>query len=225
MGLNVPASRQLLFVKSTNNAEKHYNSIGRISQYSKISQKQTELFRDWNIDQTLLPVGIHAPSEAEREVIGKASIPTCPDTSLPWLAASGPHGWSAKMFLHQMIKTLRPHWDCSDTERLLSEQTPFQLRLKIEPEISLSDVIKKKASSPHMKELSSRMVIGLIRRANKRRKGIRVLLLTDAGTIPVTVIFGTGDSSGFTLKKNESSLPGSLLDGLMDFLKRHVPGC
>src|SRR5574341_1707700 len=41
------------------------------------------------------------------EVSGPLVIPTCPDTSLPWSQDYAHGGWSARMFLHQMLAISR----------------------------------------------------------------------------------------------------------------------
>lgn len=51
----------------------------------------------------LLSGVIHAHAGAGLGAMAYQSIPTCPDTSLPWSDRAGPDGWSAKMFLHQTI--------------------------------------------------------------------------------------------------------------------------
>ena len=150
-------------------------------------------------------------------------IPTCPDTSLPWSASVGPNGFSAKMFLHQTLQTLRPRWTCSDTEALLSRQMPIRIQAKTEPEKLLSDVLKKPSSANSSSYISDKAARGLIRRNIIRRRAILVLLRTDADTMRVMVTFGTeGRDYGLQIKTKEKRLPAFLLDGLTDYLRQRL---
>ena len=174
------------------------------------------------IQRTLFQAEIRALSEARQDQLGDLeNVQTIPDISLPWYRDAGPNGYSAKMFLHQTIKTFAPDWSCSDTERLLSEQTPTRLQAKIEPGISLSDVIKPGMQKNSDFILSDKAAKGLIKRNIKRQRDILVLLRTRADTMRVMVTFGT-DPDGFEpqIKTRERNLPASLLGGLTDYLKR-----
>jgi hypothetical protein len=176
------------------------------------------------IQQTLFVEEIRVLSDLRQgQSGGVANVQTIPDTSLPWSKEAGPDGYSAKMFLHQTIKTFAPRWSCSDTERLLSEQTPIRLQAKTEQETLLSDVIKEPCQKSLDFILSDKAARGLIKRNIKRRRDIRVLLRTHAGTMRVMVTFGTGQD-GFApqIKTKEQGLPVFLVDGLMDYLKQRL---
>lgn len=173
------------------------------------------------IQQTLFREEIHALSDLKQEISGgRANVQTTPDISLPWSKDAGLDGYSAKMFLHQTIRTFAPRWSCSDTERLLSEQMPIRLQLKTEQEISLSDVIKPPMQSNSDFILSDKAAMGLISRNIKRQRDILVLLRTHADTMRVMVTFGT-EAEGFEprIKTKEQNFPASLLDGLTAYLK------
>ena len=90
---------------------------------------------------TLSPEAIPALSVRLPDWAGQAVIPTSPDISLPWSAACGPGGWSAKMFLHQMLLTSSPGWRPSDTERLLSRSILCCLRVRTGGGRSPSDIL------------------------------------------------------------------------------------
>jgi len=159
---------------------------------------------------------------------GVQKFPTSPDISLPWSPISGPGGWSAKMWLHQMIKISLPHWNYSDTELLLSEQMPLRLQAKTGSGILLSDVIKRPAqASINSCYLTAKAVKGIVRRSLKRNKSFRVLLSTEHDTIPVIVIFGNRQKKDleYWTVKSEQPLRDSLKIGLLDFLNRHAPKC
>lgn len=176
------------------------------------------------IQLNLFQEEIHALSDRRQEAYGEAGpVLTGPDTSLPWSKEAGPDGWSAKMFLHQTIKIFAPHWRCSDTERLLSEQTPIRLQAKTEQETTLSDVIKPPVQRESDFILSDKAARGLISRNIKRQRDILVLLRTPADTMRVMVTFGTGPGGLEPLiKTKEQDLPDSLLDGLTDYLKQRL---
>jgi hypothetical protein len=198
------------------------------------------------IQQSLWQAEIHALSDQRQGQSGdQVPVQTIPDTSLPWSKEAGPDGYSAKMFLHQTIKTFASGWSFSDTERLLSEQTPTRLQARIEPATSLSDVIKppKQTSSDFI--LSDKAVRGLIRRNIIRRRAILVLLRTHADMTRVMVTFGIvgqplprvkvgqllkmdifvkldGVDYELLIQTKEQHLQGSLLDGLTDYLKQRL---
>jgi len=168
-----------------------------------------------------------AQNTAEREATEKARAPICPDTSLPWSDDFALNGWSARMFLHQLLSISQPVWKHSDTERLLSESTVPHLRANLGSEISLSDVIRSPAGNSQEPSFrTAKMVQGLIRRALARGRSLRLLLRTERDTTPVIVTFGTNamDYASWSLK-SASALPDSLKDGLLDFLWRHAPKC
>lgn len=162
---------------------------------------------------------IHALSEAERDQMVKADIPTSPDTSLPWSENAGQDGWSAKMFLHQMISTSWHHWKSWDTERLLSGLTPLRLQAKGGSGISLSDQLKKPGRALPKAYSLPKTIVGLFRRASARCRSFRVLLRTERDTIPVIVTFGMGSFESLMVR-SEHPLPAYLLAGWLDFLRR-----
>lgn len=171
---------------------------------------------------TLFAEAIPALYEAKREQIDRRNIPTCPDITSPWLHNAGPDGYSAKMFLHQMMSNLHPHWNCLDTERLLSPQMPHRLPDKTEGAISLSDVLKKPGFADSKSYISEKASLGILKREKKRRRGILVLLRTASDTMRVTVSFGKdGEPCVLRTAKSVSDFPDSLSVGLMDYLK-HV---
>lgn len=174
-----------------------------------------------------LSAAIHAPGIAEPEATETATAPTCPDTSLPWSEDFALDGWSARMFLHQLLATSRPAWKPSDTDAWLSASTPLRLRASLGSGISLSAVIR----SPHENSRepsfrTAKMVQGLIRRALARGRSLRLLLRTEQDTIPVIVMFGPpGTGCESWSLRSASDLPDCLKDGLLDFLRRHAPAC
>ena len=176
------------------------------------------------IQQTLFAEEIHVLSGLKQDQYGgPENVQTTPDISLPWSKDAGPDGYSAKMFLHQTIRTFVPHWNCSDTERLLSEQTLTRLRLKTEQGISLSDVIKPPLQTSSDFLLSDKAATGLIARNIKRKRDILVLLRTHVDTMRVRVTFGMVQGGlEPQIKTREQNLPDSLLDGLMDYLKQRL---
>lgn len=166
----------------------------------------------------LFAEAIRAQSEAEHEVMNQANIPTCPDTSLLLSDDAGLNGWSAKMFLHQMMLLSYPVWSCLDTEQLLSELMPIRLRVNVGKGILLSDVIKLPENVSQECYRTQKMVQGLIRRALARGRSFRLLLRTEQDTIPVIVTFTTAIYESWTVT-SEQPLPDSLKNGLMDTLK------
>ena len=188
------------------------------------SPKQMQLFEELPVVSPLLSAVIRARSVLEPEATAPAIIPTSPATSLPWSEDCGPGGWSAKMFLHQMIATSRPAWNCSDTERLLSEQMPLRLHLSKESEISLSEQIKPPGRAFQDSFVSSNALRGILRRVLARNKSFRVLLRSETATIPVTVTFGNRPDCVSLTVTSEQPLPDSLLIGFLDCLRQHLPG-
>ena len=174
---------------------------------------------------SLLPEEIHARHTRGRDLSGAVNIPTYPATSCPWSGDCDHNGFSARMFLHQLSITSLPRWQVSDTERLLSEWTPLELRGNPGCVTSLSDAIKPPGQTSPASFRSARMAGGLVRRALARGRSLRVLLRTEHDTIPVIVTFGNnGGCESWTLK-SEKPLPDFLADGLMDVLKQSAPGC
>jgi len=167
-----------------------------------------------------------AQSTGTHDVDSRLDTPICPDTSLPWSDDFAHDGWSARMFLHQQLHISRPHWTPSDTERWLSASTLLHLRVKPGFEISLSDVITPVGvcSGKHFR--SAKMIRGLVRRAWRWRRRLRVLLRTERGIIPTTITFGSPNAACVSLTlKSAKPLPDSLQDGLLAFLRQHAPEC
>lgn len=128
------------------------------------------------------------------------------------------------MFLHQLFKSSNSRWKPSDTERLLSSQTPSIIRVNGESDILLSDVLKPPGRALSHSYVSLKAMSRIIRRAKNRSRTFRVLLRTHDDTIPATVTFGshgTDGSESWTLT-SVKSLQGSHQAGLMVFLKRSV---
>lgn len=171
---------------------------------------------------TLFPVVIPALSEAELGAMASRSIPISPDISLPWSENAGPGGWSAKMFLHQMMCILQPLWRPLDTERLLFVQTPLRLQVSAESEISLSDQLMQPGQAKPSSYVSQATLGGIIRRALVRNRSFRVLLRTELDTIPAIVTCLTDDCESWTVRSADDS-PGSLQAGLLACLKDALP--
>jgi len=179
---------------------------------------RSEIFQTKTTGQLpLFPEAIRVLSEAERLQFTVRNIPTSPDISLPWSEESGPDGFSAKMFLHQMLSTLKPRWTVLDTKRLLSGRAPLRLQHNAESEILLSEVLKAPGRAKPSSYLNMRGMAGIIRRSIKRDRSLLVLLRTTNDTIPVTVSFGT-DGPGLSIPTNASSSADSLKIGLKDCL-------
>lgn len=174
---------------------------------------------------TLFAEATLAQSIQGREAMERRVIPTSPDTSLPWSEDFALGGWSARMFLHQLLTTSRLAWRPLDTERLLSESTPLRLRANPGKGISLSAVIRPpRQTSMEPSFRTAKMVQGLIRRALARGKSLRLLLAIGPDTIPVIVIFGPNPTDFASWRvRSESDLPDYLKTGLLDFLQRNAP--
>ena len=144
------------------------------------------------------------------------STPISPDSSLPWSADCAHGGWSARMFLHQMLAISRPHWTSSATESWLSSWTLGTSQLRVAGGSSLSDAMLPIAPDSPDLYLTPRMVRGLLRRALGRRRPLqRVLLRTPQGwrrrtvtcssrgegfavSIPPSVNYSKGSPRGWT---------------------------
>ncbi len=158
--------------------------------------------------------------------MGQRRIPTLPDTSSPWSDDCAHNGWSARMFLHQLLQISTPHLMPSDTERLLSDWMPWALHVNPGSGTMLSDVILPLGQSSRVCFRTAKMVRGLIRRALARGRSLRVLLRTEHDTIPVIVTFGSHNKAcEFWTIQSGKPLPASLRDGLLEFLMQHVPEC
>lgn len=176
--------------------------------------------------QMLLPGVIPVLSTRGQDPTETVIPPICPDTSLPWSADYALGGWSARMFLHQLLTTTQSHWSTWDTERLLSERTPLRFRANLGKGISLSEFVMPPDTAWFGCFRTAHMVRGLIRRALARGRSFRLLLRTEQDTIPVIVTFGSQavDSESWTLKSGKP-LPDSLANGLLENLKQHAPEC
>ena len=212
----------------TNSANNSCENKGQTSEYMVTSGKflKCKTFRK----QLMLFVGeIPALQGPLPKETGKVVIPISPDISLPWLEDYIHDGWSARMFLHQMLRTSQPAWNCWDTERLLSALTLRTLRVKIASGSSLSDVLMKE--SPPLSSglyLTRQMISGLIHRAVKRKRCLqRVLLRTHAGWQQRTIIVSSPKSNDyvFSVRKNARDCRDSPSTGLLDFLQTAVESC
>jgi hypothetical protein len=159
--------------------------------------------------------------------IDRASIPICPDGSLPWSQQSGRDGWSARTFLHQMLSTSQPGWSPSDTLSLLSRLTLAISQVRAGVASSCSDALH--ATPPEQSSglyLSAQSVIGLARRALKRKRPLqRVLLRTPCGWRRKTLIVSS-QARGFVFSLGTRPRPckDSPEAGLLDWLNERV-GC
>jgi len=161
------------------------------------------------------------------EGIDRVSIPTCPDTSLPWSGDFALGGWSARMFVHQILSTLLPGWSCSDTESLLLRSTLVISQVRVGGGSSASDALLPCAPDSSDLYLTPQMVVGLLRRAAKRKRPLqRVLLRTPTGWLRKTLtVTSRGEGYGCSIRPNASPCRGSPEAGLLDFLARAVESC
>ena len=185
----------------------------------KTSETQGTLFESMSS-----PVATLAPVTLKREAFTVADTPTCPDTTLPWSQDFALGGWSARMFLHQVLASSQPLWTPLDTERLLCKWTPPILQANPERESSLLACVALPGQALIGSFRSGKMVRGLLRRAVRRGRTLRVLLRTHADTIPVTITFGSQplDCESWTVTSGKPLLD-SLADGLLVFLREHAP--
>lgn len=174
--------------------------------------RQLSLFRE----------ATHALSDQEREGIDRLSTPTCPDTSSQWSDSCGPDGFSAKMFLHQMLQISRPHWTCLDTERLLLKRMPYCIQVNGGSGSSLSAVLRKSNDAESWTYLSNDAVRGLIRRAIKRKHSLYVLLRIRNDIVRRTILFGKTGESEYWIKSKEPNLRDCQTVGLMGYLKQRL---
>lgn len=156
---------------------------------------------------------------------GEAVIPICPDTSLPWQQDYAHGGYSARMFLHQMISGLLPHWKCSDTELLLSQQTPFRIQLKKGEGISLLDQLMPIEYDHSKNIVRSKSIKGMMIRSAKRHRPVFVLLRTGIDMIPATITFMNLDQLDSLTVQSVSGLQDSQIIGLMVCLARELRKC
>lgn len=176
---------------------------------------------------TLLLAEIPALSVRGHAARANAITPICPDTSLPWSQDCALGGWSARMFLHQMLFTSHSDWTCSDTELLLSNSTLATLQVRVAGGNSASAALLTAAPDSPELYLTPQMVSGLARRAQKRRRPLqRVLLRTRHGwrrrTLTVT---SRGKGYAFSLPRSVRPCKDSPEAGLLAFLARAVESC
>ena len=161
--------------------------------------------------------------------ICRAKAPTCPDTSLPWPQDSRLGGWSARMFLHQMLVNSRSAWSCSDTELYISRSTLAVLRVKVGRETSALHALT--TEPPPFSSglyLSHQMIIGLARRAAKRGRPLQhVLQRTKDGDFQRRIVTFTRTELGYvpSLLKNASDSKDSAATTLLNFLTACVVAC
>jgi len=173
---------------------------------------------------TSLLAAIPARSGPALEEIDPRNSPTSRATSSPWSASSGPDGWSARTFLHQMLSTSRSDWKPSDTDSLLSRSTLVISQVRVAGGTSLSEAfLSEPPDSPEL-YLTPRMVWGLARRAVRRRRPLqRVLLRTRCGWRRRTVTCSSrGEGFAFSIPSKPKDSKGSLEDGLLDWLGTSV---
>ncbi len=159
--------------------------------------------------------------------IDQASIPISPDTSLPWSQDFTHGGWSARMFLHQMLSGSLSGWMPSDTESLPSLSILATLQVRVGDGNSCSDVLL--SYTPDLPELylTPQMVLGLCRRAIKRKRPLQhVLLRTACGWRRKTLIASSrGGAFEFSFPRKQRPSRGSLEAGLLDLLNVAVAQC
>ena len=170
---------------------------------------------------------IHALHVPWPEGIDRANIPTCPDTSLPWSGDFALGGWSARMFVHQMLSTLLPGWRCSDTESLLSRSTLVISQVRVAGGSSVSDALLPCVPDSSDLYLTPQMVMGLLHRAAKRKRPLqRVLLRTQTGWLRKTLTVTNRDGAyECSIRPNANPCRGSPEAGLLDYLARAVASC
>lgn len=175
---------------------------------------------------TFCAEGTPVPRDRLPKGTARAAVPISPDGSSQWPEDRAHDGWSARMFVHQMLSTSRPPWTSSDTESLLSRSTLETSQVRVAGGSSASAaLLAEPPTSPEL-YLTRPMLMALCRRAVKRRRRLqRVLLRTPAGwrrrTLTVT---SRGEGYGFSLPTNAKVSRGSPEAGLMAFLARVVDG-
>lgn len=176
---------------------------------------------------TFWPEEIPALRAPELAGLSTPAVPICPDTSLQWSDDYAHDGWSARMFLHQMIKSLRPAWSYLDTERLLSCSTLGILPVRVAGGSSLSDALEKASPDSAAQYLNPQMVVGLARRSKKRKRPLQhVLLRIPTGWRRRTVIVSSqGEGFEFSLPKSVKVFKDSPEAGLLDWLRESVAVC
>ncbi len=167
----------------------------------------------------LFPEEIHVLVEAKQKEIAEVKAPIFPGTSCQSSDSSGPGSWSAKMFLHEIMLTLRLPWSYSATERLLSEWTPLHIQGKAGSGISLSEYVEPREKISENVYLSRTAVAGLLRRLSRRGLSFRVLLRTRTDIIPLILSF-TMDDSGCLKVEKLSDLEDIRNGGMKDLAYR-----
>lgn len=181
---------------------------------------------------TLFRQGTLAPLGLDADLAMLRPVPTLPDTSLPWSLDAGPGGFSAKMWCHQMLRTSRPGWTCSDTTALLSQRTVQLTRLSPGKGISLSEVLRKQCPGSSAKWASDKALMGLLRRAAgalRSHNRQRPVLLRVPGKAWESVRVSCGSphkgSSAISVSMKPNGCKASLAAGLLDFLRGVVSRC
>ena len=158
------------------------------------------------------------------EGIDRANIPIYPDTSLPWSGDFALGGWSARMFVHQILSTLLPDWNSWDTESLLSRSTLVISQVRVAGGSSVSAALLRCAPDSSDLYLTPQMVSGLLRRAWKRKRPLqRVLLRTPTGWLRKTLTVTNRDGAyECSIRQNANPCRDSPEAGLLDYLARDV---
>lgn len=186
------------------------------------STRTSEPFPQWSRQLTFSAEAIPALHAPELAPIDRLCIPISPDGSSPWPEDLAHDGWSARTFLHQMLSTSRSDWLPSDTESLRSRSTLAISPLRVAGGSSLSDALLTTAPDSPELYLTPAMVMGLLRRAQKRKRPLqRVLLRTQHGwrrrTLTCT---NTPEGYAFSIPSKQKLSRDSLETGLLGFLAR-----
>lgn len=221
-GLSEPACGRSRFASGTAHVAASLPGTGR----ALLSCPTSKPPQQADLMPIFMSVAIPVRRGPELADVDRRAIPILPDGSLPWSAAAGPGGWSARMFLHQTLSTSRPGWTPSDTERFLSCSMLATSQLRVAGGSSLSAVLLSEPPPSGRLYLTAPMILGLFRRAVKRRRPLqRVLLRTPRGwlrrTLTVTSRAGGYD---FSLPKNANLFRGSLEAGLLAWLSTLAGG-
>jgi len=176
---------------------------------------------------TLSLVVTHARKDPPQRAVINQDIPTCPDTSLPWSEDATHGGWSARMFLHQMLSHSNSAWKPSDTQRLLSNSTVKILRLRVAGGSSLSEILNIPLKELKKRFITQRALAGIIKRHVRREKPLRLVLLpTRYGIQRVTILCTNQEGDYvFSLRKNEKPSRDSPEAGLLTLLSTAVGSC
>ena len=169
-----------------------------------------------------------APFEVLLTEFEEVAAPTCRDVFSGWRQDANRNGFSAKMFVHLMLWSSNRDWKCSDTQRLLSEQTPRTLQVCPENVSSWSDSISKEPLiGSSERAITPRAMRGNARQMVKRKsKGyghhFPALLLDGTEWILATCTFTKARSGGYVacLSMKENGCRDGRLDGLAEYLTR-----